>query len=82
MDGEVDERMTLFEIIEISHRLKLLQDILDGKRRNWKKEFEKVGGQDMPRYKAVGEAEAWDRSFTLPGSPVKWYWVDAEEEMP
>jgi hypothetical protein len=80
--ADFSPRLVYSEIAEIAHRLDLLKDILEGKQREWAQRQAQFGGEIVSRYVAVGEPRLLDRSFRLPGSTLKWYWIDAEDELP
>lgn len=58
-----------------------LHDILDGKARTWTPRTRTVGDVTL-RYYEGGLATRLDRSWTFPENRLKWYWIDAEEEIP
>lgn len=82
LNSPFSPRFSRQEMIEIRHRLDLLRDILEGKRRTWKRDTVQISGQECPIYTAVGDAEPYNRWFLIPGSGVDWCWLDFEEEMP
>lgn len=75
-------RLAQDELTEIERRINVLRDILNGVQRDWMLQERMVGGMRTRRWVAAGEARRYDRSFTLPGSTVKWYWIDVQGELP
>lgn len=81
--GNFHEEMTQIQIEEVKYRHQLLRDVLDGKRRTWTKLETKLrSGRRFVVYKAGVDAEDYDRKFPVPGSNDRYYWIDAETELP
>ncbi|MCC7419776.1 MAG: hypothetical protein IT428_05820 [Planctomycetaceae bacterium] len=69
------------DLEEIALRLQKLEDVLEGKTRTWQARVRKEQDQDITWYEG-GPASDLPRSWTLPYSQTRLYWIDAEEEIP
>lgn len=80
-NAEFNLKLVEDDLVELAHRVERMQDLLDKKERTWVKKEVEEAGRKVTKYEG-GPAREYDRSFTLPNSNVRWYWLDVETELP
>lgn len=81
LSKDIPLRASAPELEKIKLRLAKLQDVLDGNSRTWTPRTRTVGDVTLTYYEG-GPAKRLERFWRIPGNPLKWYWIDAEEEIP